>query len=199
VGGQLVTIRGTHAAYEGFVLPLFGEHAARNAAAAAVAMETFLGHPLDEEALREAFAAVRSPGRLEVVSRHPLVLLDGAHNPAGARALATTLDESFAWERLLLVVGVSANKDVAGVIRPLAPLATVAYVAPHSSPRSAPADTVAAALEDAGVQAATFPSVPEALATALADANEDDLLLVTGSLYTVADARRVLAPPDEPI
>ena len=198
VGGQLITIRGTHAAYEAFMLPLFGEHAARNAAAAVAAMEAFLGHALDEDAIRSAFSAVRSPGRLEVVGRRPLVVLDGAHNPAGARALATALDESFAWERLLLVVGVSANKDVAGVIRPLAPLATVAYVAPHSSPRSAPAETVATALEAAGVQAARFPSVPEALATAVADAKKDDLLLVTGSLYTVADARRVLAPPDEP-
>ncbi|MFB3738828.1 MAG: folylpolyglutamate synthase/dihydrofolate synthase family protein [Candidatus Velamenicoccus archaeovorus] len=192
VGGQLVSVRGLHAAYDDLLLPLFGEHAAGSAAAAIVALEAFLERPLSDELLRAALAATTSPGRLEVVDRHPLVILDGAHNPAGAEALAAALREAFAWERLHLVIAVSANKDVGGIVRTLAPLADRAYATRNTSSRSGPAEGVAAALTDAGVLPEVFDSVAEAIAAARDSAGPADLILATGSLYTVADARRAL-------
>jgi dihydrofolate synthase/folylpolyglutamate synthase len=194
IGGQVLDVRGLHAAYEGFVLPLFGDHAGRNAAAAIVALEALLDRALSEEAVRSALAAVAVPGRLEVVGRHPLVVLDGAHNPAGAGALAAALAESFTWQRLHLVIGVSANKDIDGVVAALAPLADRVYAARHASPRSAEAERVAEASANVGLPVEAFGAVAEALAAARESAVPEDLILVTGSLYTVADARGVLVP-----
>jgi dihydrofolate synthase/folylpolyglutamate synthase len=195
VGGQSFEVRGVHASYDELFLPLFGEYAARNAAAAIVAVESLLGHALDVDAMREALLGVRSPGRLEVVSRQPTVLLDGAHNPAGAEALAVAMREFFRWERLHLVIAVSANKDVAGIVAPLAPLADIAYVATHESERSGDASVLADRFGAEDKQVQIYDTVPQALDAARAAAAPGDLILVTGSLYTVADARRALGEP----
>jgi dihydrofolate synthase/folylpolyglutamate synthase len=133
-----------------------------------------------------------SPGRLEVVSRRPLIVLDGAHNPAAAEALAEALPETFTGDRLHLVMGVFADKDLEGIVRPLAPLADAGYASAVDSVRALPPETIAAAMTAAGVPAEAFSTVREALDAAREVASEDDLILVTGSLYTVADARRVL-------
>jgi dihydrofolate synthase/folylpolyglutamate synthase len=189
-GGQSTSIRGLHGTYEDAFLPLFGEPAARNAAASVAACEALLGRALNDGALRAALDAVRSPGRVEVVGRRPLVVLDGAHNLDAAEALVTTLREAFQWDRCHLVVGMFQDKDVEGVARILAPLADDAFVAPNASPRSAPAERVAEALHATGVDpVGRFGSVEAAVAAARAVAGQDDLILVTGSFYTVADAR----------
>jgi dihydrofolate synthase / folylpolyglutamate synthase len=195
VGGQSFEVRGVHAAYDELFLPLFGEYAARNAAAAIVAVESLLGHALDVDATREALLAVRSPGRLEVVSRQPTVLLDGAHNPAGAEALAVAMREFFRWDRLHLVIAVSANKDVAGIVAPLAPLADIAYVATHESERAGDPIALAQLFGAADTPVRVYETVSQALDAARAAAAATDLILVTGSLYTVADARRALGEP----
>ncbi len=191
VGGQQMAIRGLHGTYGDLNLPMFGEHAARNAAAAVVALEAFLGRSLSTAAVRTALAAAVSPGRLEIAGRRPLLVLDGAHNPAGAQALAAALRESFTWDRLHLVLAVSANKDVDGIAAALAPLATRGYAARNASERSGDAERVARALRDADVPAESFGSVGAAMAAARDGAGTSDLILATGSLYTVADARRV--------
>jgi len=193
VGGQTITVRGVRAEYEEFALPLFGEHTARNAAAAVVALEAFLGRALSRDAVREGLASVRSPGRLEVVARHPLLVLDGAHNPAGAQALAAALPEAFSWTRLHLVMAVFADKDLEGIVDRLAPLADAGYAAATASPRARPAAEVAVALATRGFATQAFPTVAEAVSAARAAADDGDLILVTGSLYTVADALRALA------
>ena len=192
VGGQVISVRGVHAEYPDLVLPLFGEHAARNAAAAVVALEAFEDRALDAKAVRHALSAATSPGRLEVAGRHPLLVLDGAHNPAAALALAGTLSEAFTWNRLLLVVGVFSNKDLEGIAERLAPLADRAYACASRSVRARGPDEVAEAFASRGVATQAFPTVAEAFAAARADADEGDLVLVAGSLYTVADARRAL-------
>ncbi len=115
VGGQAMSIRGLLGTYEELWLPLFGEHAAHSAAAAVVALEGLLERPLDAAVVQHALRGATSPGRLEVVARHPLLVLDGAHNPAAAEALATALREAFHWERLHLVMAVFSNKDLAGI------------------------------------------------------------------------------------
>jgi dihydrofolate synthase/folylpolyglutamate synthase len=192
VGGQALTVRGLHAEYDELLLPIHGEYAARNAAAAIAAVEALLERGLDADSVRAALASVTSPGRLEVVGRHPLVVLDGAHNPAAAEALAVALPETFAGDRLHLVMAVFKDKDLDGIVRAVAPLAEAGYATAVDSVRARPAEEMAAALTAAGVPTQTFGSVPEALDAARKAASEEDVILVTGSLYTVADARRAL-------
>jgi len=197
VGGQAISVRGLRAGYEDLLLPLHGEHAAHSAAAAVAAVEALLERPLEEAAVRRAFERASSQGRLEVVARHPLLVLDGAHNAPAADALATSLPEVFAWDRLHLVVGVFANKDLDAIAMRLAPLADVVYACASGSPRARPPEEVADAFAAHGVAARTFPTVERAVEAARAAAGEDDLVLVTGSLYTVADARRTLLEEPE--
>lgn len=192
VGGQALRVRGLRATYEDLVLPIHGEHAAHSAAAAIAAVEALLERALDEETVRRALGVATAPGRLEVVGRHPLIVLDGAHNPAAAEALSTALPEAFTWDRLRLVVGVFSNKDIEGIADRLAPLADEVFACATRSVRARPATEVAAAFASRGLAAQAFASVAEALAAARADAAAGDLILVTGSLYTVADARRAL-------
>jgi dihydrofolate synthase/folylpolyglutamate synthase len=189
VGGQLLRISGLEAAYGDLFLPLAGEHQARHAGLAVAASEALLGRTLSEDAVREALAGATAPGRLEVVARHPLVFLDGAHNPAGSEALAAALGETFIWQRLHLVIGCLSTKDVAGIVAPLASRADHAYACANSNPKALPPREMAAACEAAEIPAHSFPTVDAALGAAHAAAEQDDLILVTGSLYTVADAR----------
>lgn len=192
LGGQSLRVRGLRATYEDLFLPMLGEHAARGAATAIAAVESLLDQPLDEDATREALASVRWPGRMEVVAHHPTILLDGAHNPAGVKGLAVALREHFTWGRLHLVIAVSRHKDLDGIVRPLAPLADIAYVARNTSDRSVDAIPIADRFGAEGKPVQLFGSVAEALDAARAAAGDGDLILVTGSLYTVADARRAL-------
>lgn len=122
VGGQVLSVRGLHGVYDDLFIPLHGEPAARNAAAAVAACEALLGRPLGEEPLKEGLAAAGVAGRLEVAGRRPLVILDGAHNPDAAEALVAGLRDAFTWERLHLVVGMFADKDVETVAATLATL-----------------------------------------------------------------------------
>jgi len=192
-GGQLITVRGLHGIYEDLMLPVFGEHAARNASAAIVAMEAFLDRPLADVETRAAFAEIGSPGRLEVIGRHPLVILDGAHNPAGAAALADALEESFTWDQLFLVVAVSSDKDVAGILDPLAPTVTRAFATSYRGARAVGPDELASRCGAAGIPSEACPTIRDALGEAAEVAGDTDLILVTGSLFTVAEARALLA------
>lgn len=192
VGGQSFGLRTPRAFYEDLFLPVFGHYAVANAAAGVVAFEALTEHGLDADALREGLAAVKTPGRLEVVGREPLFVLDGAHNPAGAGALADAFASTFTWERLHLVLAVSANKDVNGVVTPLAALADTVHATRSDSARSAGPEVVAAAARAAGAQdVQVHASVGEAIAAARAAASSADAILVTGSLFTVGDAKRV--------
>ncbi len=192
LGGQSIRVRGLRATYDDLFLPMFGEHAARNAATAVAAVESLLDQPLDEAAAREALSNVRWPGRLEIFARHPMIVLDGAHNPAGAEALATALREFFTWDRLHLVISVSGNKDLPGIVRPLAPLADVAYAAKNASERGGDPFPLAELFGAENKPVGLFDTVAGALDAARTAAAGGDLILVTGSLYTVADARRAL-------
>jgi dihydrofolate synthase/folylpolyglutamate synthase len=192
VGGQSLRVRGLHATYEDLFLPLFGEYAAHNAAAGIVAIEALTGQALHEQSVRDGLLPVRVPGRLEVIERDPLLILDGAHNPDGARALATAVREFFRWSRLHLVIAVSANKDLAGIVDALAPIADVVYATRNDSVRSAEAEAVAAEFASRDVDVEVAASVGAGIDAARAAASSDDLILVTGSLFTVADAERAL-------
>lgn len=200
VGGQVLTIAGLGGTYEDLFLPLHGAHQASNAACALAAVEAFLGggaQALDVEAVRAGFAMADSPGRLEVVRHSPTVVLDGAHNPAGVAALVAAVEEAFSFDRLVAVVAVLGDKDVAAMLSLLEPVVSDLVVTANHSPRAMPPDDLArAAVEVFGRDRVVVePLLPDALdaAVALADEGGDGAgVLVTGSLYTVGEARTLL-------
>ena len=191
VGGRLLDLRTPEASYEEVFLPLHGPHQGDNAAIALAAVEAFFERPVAPELVVEAFAAVRTPGRFEVVGREPLVVLDGAHNPDGAVALASTLEEGFVvrGERRL-VVGVLDGRDPRELLQILdaADAAEVVCCSPDS-PRALPAAALAEIVAELGGRPRVAPGVGEAVHMALDAADAGDAVLVTGSLYTVGAAR----------
>jgi len=191
VGGWLVDLEGVYRAYPDLPLHLHGRHQVANLAVAVAAVEALFGRALDPAAVAEAAGRTRSPGRMEVVSREPLVLLDGAHNPEGTAALAAALAEEFPTTRWTVVFGAMADKDVPAMLRLLAPTAGSLHAARAAdSTRARPADEVAAlAAEILGIPAVAHGSVAEAVAAAL---EEGGPVLVTGSLYVVGEARTAL-------
>lgn len=204
VGGQVVSIQGLHARYDELFLPLHGAHQAQNAAVALATVEALLGgEPLAEDLVREAFAQFTSPGRLEVIRSNPTVVLDAAHNPAGAAATAETLRESFSFSPLIGVMGVMADKDVDEVLAAFEPEMTHLICTRNSTDRSMSAAELGRRAEEIfGADRVTVvDDLADAIdrATTLAEAGEafGELLgaggvLVTGSVITVGEARTML-------
>ncbi|HEU5028473.1 MAG TPA: folylpolyglutamate synthase/dihydrofolate synthase family protein [Spirillospora sp.] len=226
VGGQMIGVRGLHGTYEEIFLPLFGEHMASNAATALAAVEAFAsGAPtrgevaleaatriapgeaflggdegqLDPALVRSGFAKSASPGRLEVARTGPTVLLDAAHNPAGMAATVATVTESFGFTRLVGVLAVAADKDVAGVLDQLEPVLAELVVTRNSSPRSLPPEELAEIAE--GIFGPERVHVAERLddaidrAIGLAEETGEYRgagVLITGSVVTAGDARTLL-------
>ncbi|MBV8462739.1 MAG: hypothetical protein JO368_05565, partial [Acidimicrobiales bacterium] len=194
VGGRLVDIRTPGAHYGELLVPLFGAHQGDNASVAVAAAELFFGRPLTDEVVGEALAQVRVPGRLEVIGRHPLVIADGAHNAAGMAALAHSLREEFSVPgRTVAVVGMLSGRDPAAMLEPLrhAGVEAVVVCAPDS-PRALPVAVVAEAAVALGLEVATAATPAEAVGLALDRVGEDDAVVICGSLYVVADARRAV-------
>jgi dihydrofolate synthase/folylpolyglutamate synthase len=201
VGGQLLELHGLGGTYDDIYLPLHGQHQAQNAAVALAALESFLGGgraPLDVDLVRDGFAQVASPGRLEVVRRSPTVIVDAAHNPAGVRASVEAVREAFALPRVVAVLGVLVDKDLQGIVEELAPLVDHVVVTRPSSPRALDVDDAEAVVEDVvgrdRVTAAE--SVVEALEVAVALADDPDRppagVLVIGSVVLAGEARALL-------
>jgi dihydrofolate synthase / folylpolyglutamate synthase len=215
LGGQQLALRGLNGTYSELFLPLFGEHQASNAACALAAVEGFAGAsegteegggtraPLDVGLIRQAFAGLRSPGRLEV-RRSPTVIGDAAHNPAGMAATVAALTEAFSFSRLVGVLAVSADKDVAGILDELEPVLSDVVVTRNSSDRSMPTEELADLAGDVfgldRVQVAERMDDAIEIAVGLADETPDpDLpggggVLITGSVITAGDARLLLMP-----
>ncbi|MBK1786425.1 bifunctional folylpolyglutamate synthase/dihydrofolate synthase [Prauserella sp. ASG 168] len=204
VGGQLLRLQGLGGVYEEVFLPLHGKHQADNAALALASVEAFFGagkeRQLVQDAVREAFAEVQTPGRLERVRAAPAVLIDAAHNPHGAAALAKTIDEEFAFRRLAAVVGVLADKDVRGILEALEPVVAEIVVTRNGSERAMPLeDLVQLATLVFGEERVRAEAVLDtAIETAIGlveqtDDPEEPLagggVLVTGSVVTAGEAR----------
>ncbi len=196
--GRVVDLSTPGGDYPGVYLPVHGAYQGDNAAVALAAVEAFFGAPLAPEVVSEAFAGLRLPGRLEVVSRHPTCVLDGAHNPAGALAATAALDEAFGpvISGRVLVIGLLQGRDPAEMLRCFgADRARLVVACPPPSPRALPAAEVAASARSLGTDTEETASVAEAVATALALAGQEELVHVTGSLYVVGAARSALHGP----
>ena len=200
VGGQLLTIQGPSDTYEDIFLPLHGKHQASNAAAALVAVEAFFGdQELDIEAVRAGFANVTSPGRCEVVHREPTIILDAAHNPHGAAAIAETVQSEFTFDEVIGVVAPMGDKDIHGILLELEQVMDSVIVTANSSPRSTPVEKLEKiAIEIFGSDRVfSEETLEKALERAIKDTvrplSEDSVgILVTGSVVTVGEARSYL-------
>jgi dihydrofolate synthase/folylpolyglutamate synthase len=205
VGGQMISLQGLRGSYDEVFLPLYGAHQAQNAALALAAVEAFLGgeDALDADLVREAFAEVTSPGRLEIIRRSPSIVLDAAHNPHGAAAVVAALEDSFVFSPLIGVIGVMGDKDYEGLLSELEPVLAHVVLTQNSTSRSMPAADLAevaigifgndrvshtASLEDAIDQAAALAEAGGAFGEAIGSGG----VLVTGSVVTVGEARAML-------
>lgn len=194
VGGQLLDIRGLAGEYREVFLPLLGDHQAQNAALAVAAVELFLGdggRSLSREVLDEGLATATSPGRLHLVGIEPSVLVDAAHNPHGATALASSLTNYFDFDAVAVVIGVLADKDARGIVSSLAPIATEFFVTSPPSSRALPVDDLGELVDDlTTVPTRRFQVPAEALHEARSWASMEPrrAVLVTGSITLVAEA-----------
>ncbi len=191
VGGRLVTLWTPGGRYEDVIIPLHGSHQGKNAAVALAAVEAFFGDPLAPDVVEEGFAAVRVPGRLEVLGRRPLLLVDGAHNAAGMAALGEALTEEFAVDGIsIAVVGMLSGRDPSAMLAPLVSAGVTAIVACEPpSPRAMAAASVAEAARALGLAAYEEPDVRDALRVARGMIDADGLVVVAGSLYVVGIVR----------
>ena len=192
--GQRLRVEGRKGEYELF-LPVLGEHQMVNAATAVAALEVLAekGFNIPAQSIAKGFAQVEWPGRFQVLRRNPPVVVDGAHNIDAARSLNKALKEYFDFERAILVMGASDDKNIAGVITELAPLFDRFIVTRSRHPRAmAPAPLVAEFARH-GIKASIADDVPSALSQALAMAGEKELVCLAGSLFIVGEALEAAA------
>ena len=195
VGGQLISVRGIAGTYSELFLPLYGTHQAQNAAVAIAAVESFLGagsQALVEDILVEGLATATSPGRLQLVGIEPTVLVDAAHNPHGALALSAALESYFDFDEIVVVVGILADKDAAGIIEALRPAVARFHVTQSHSERAIPVDDLADLVAEHVGDADTFRfgDLAQALDAARGWAQDAPkrAVLVAGSITLVGDA-----------
>ncbi|SNQ49651.1 Folylpolyglutamate synthase/dihydrofolate synthase [Frankia canadensis] len=197
--GRRGDLRTPLARYDGVLLSLHGAYQDMNAACALTAVEEFLDRPLPDAVVREGLGAVRAPGRLEIVGDRPLAVLDGAHNPAAAAALARSLAEEFPDRRWTVVYGALRGHDFEGTLAELPADRIAALVCCEpDSPRAIPAEQVTAAARRRGIVADAVPPVADAVRLAMERAASSGAILVTGSFYHLSEARRVLAAVTRP-
>ncbi len=205
VGGQMLAVNTPNGQLDELYLPLHGAHMGDNAATALMAVEAFFGRPVEPEIAQTALAAVEAPGRFEVISIEPLVVLDGAHNVPAAAAVKETLNSEITVTGTRIAVVGMLERDASEVLEALdiTSFDVVIACAPDSG-RAIPADELAAAARGLGASTEVVPTVADAVERALVIAGELDLILVTGSVYTIGEARSHLRanfearPPEQP-
>lgn len=189
--GSVFNVSGIFGKYFGLECGLLGSHQIANAALSIGIVESlrFFDITISEEAIRSGIKAAVWPGRLEVVSRRPLVVLDGAQNKASAKVLADAVKKIFKYDKLKLVLGVSKDKDIKGILGELLPLSDSVIVTKSKiSERAAEPDSIKTMI-GRSVSTITTSCVDEAMDKALSQAGANDLVLVTGSLFVVGEAR----------
>jgi dihydrofolate synthase/folylpolyglutamate synthase len=190
-GGWAFDIHSVYEEYSDVELRLRGRHQIRNFAAAVAAVEALLGRALDEAGVREAAATVTAPGRMEILRRDPLLMVDGAHNPEAMAVLAAALREEMpgiGWE---IVFGTMIDKDTSAMLEPFSELVTSLHAVAVDSPRARPAAETASVVESVlDIPVNAYDSTSSALDAAIASGNP---VLVTGSIYLVGEAREALS------
>ncbi|MDI6799371.1 MAG: folylpolyglutamate synthase/dihydrofolate synthase family protein [Actinomycetota bacterium] len=184
------SVKGLYGNYEDLKTSLLGEHQMKNAALALVAAEATLNRALDIELTKRVLKDARSPGRLEIVSVNPTIIFDGAHNPAGAKELVKSLKSGFKYDKLEFILAILDDKDVEGILSELALLDASFILTKNNNQRSAQPERLARSLRKREVLFAQ--DVESAIEMALARSASSDVICVTGSLSTVAEAKAAI-------
>ena len=185
---QIFRVRGRLGSYE-LSIPFLGRYQLDNAATAVAALEVLAerGFSISRDSIAQGLAQVSWPGRLQILSRHPLLVVDGAHNPDSAQKLRQSLEQYFEFDRAILVIGASDDKDVAGVISELAPLFDRVIVTRTRHPRAMAPPPMVAEFRRHGIEAQVAETISEALSLALSVAGAGDLVCAAGSLFVVGE------------
>lgn len=191
---RLLDYNGIHANMTNLKPGIPGSYQSNNAAVALAAAELLNGKGVTvaPEAFMDGISKARWPGRMELIKGRPPLLLDGAHNPAGAEALCQALKQ-YNYERLLVVTGIMADKDVTAVLSPLAPMANRVYCVSPAVERAMDAHQLTTKTAELGMNSTACSSVAAGIAAARSDARPKDLILVCGSLFTVGEAKALLS------
>jgi dihydrofolate synthase/folylpolyglutamate synthase len=186
---QRLQVEGRRDIYE-LSIPLLGQHQLDNAATAVAALEVLAdkGFVIPKESVVKGLKLVSWPGRLQILSRRPLVVVDGAHNVGAARRLVQSIEQYFSFDRAILVIGASDDKDIASIVSELASLFGRVIVTRSRHPRAMATAPLAAEFARHGVKVQAAEDIPSALSQALALAGEKDLVCVAGSLFVVGEA-----------
>lgn len=171
-------------------IPLLGQYQQPNAATAVAALEVLIekGYQLSKDNILQGLARVKFPGRMEIFAQKPFIVVDGGHNPEAARNLREALARYFHPHRSILVIGVSSDKDVAGIVQELAAAFNRVIVTRADNPRSTPPEILAKEFTQSGVEVQIAEDIPRAIGSARQMASEQDLICITGSLFVVGEA-----------
>ena len=186
---QSLRVKGRLGSYD-LSIPLLGQYQLENAATAVAALEVLVdkGFNISADTITSGLAKVRWQGRLQVLSRHPLLVVDGAHNTDSARKLKQSLEHYFDFERAILIVGLSVDKDLAGIVAELVPLFDRVIVTRSIHPRAMATGPIVAEFGRQGLKAEETDDISIALPLALGIAGDKDMICVTGSLFVAAGA-----------
>ncbi len=201
VGGQLISVRGLAGTYDGEYLPLYGGHQGFNATLAIAAVESLIGgaaHAIAGDILAEGLAQSTSPGRLQLVGISPTVLVDAAHNPHGAHALVAALRDSFDFDEWGVILGILADKDAAGIVAELAPVAAHVFATAPASDRADDADHIADLVESHDIPVTVHQDLADAAeaARAWAAASDRRAVIVAGSVVLAGEALALATAED---
>ncbi|WP_454166904.1 bifunctional folylpolyglutamate synthase/dihydrofolate synthase [Microbacterium lacticum] len=201
VGGQQISVQGLAGTYDELYLPLYGAHQGHNAALAIAAVESLIGgaeQPLATDVVADGLAQVTSPGRLQLVGVAPTVLVDSAHNPHGARALVSALEDSFDFDEWGIVLGAFGDKDIAGMVSTVVPAAAHVFATAPDSDRAADPDALADLVEAAGAHVTVHRDLAEAAEAARewAAASDRRAVVIAGSVVLAGEALQLAAEED---
>lgn len=191
---QKVSMELYEKSYSDVEISMVGRHQAENLKTALATLEILRKSgavKLDREALYEGLKRARQPGRFEVISEDPLVIIDGAHNEAGAQALQETMAQHFAGKKILLVAGILADKEIDSIVKFLTKITDHIIVTEPDNPRKLAAEKLAGHVADFGVAAEAVSDVEAAVHRAKELADGYDVILFAGSLYLIGDVRRL--------
>ncbi|MBP1723369.1 MAG: FolC bifunctional protein, partial [Deltaproteobacteria bacterium] len=187
----VIHFRGRRYSYPNLRLGLAGSHQTRNAGLALAAVEILIeaGFRIEEQHIRRGLSETRWPGRLELIETGARILLDGAHNPGATEVLKKALETGYPRRRLIIVLGIMADKEISAMMKDIVPRADLLFLTKVRNERAASLDLLEAESSSYEKPYRKFGTVAEALDEALSEAGKEDLILVTGSLYTVGEAR----------
>ena len=194
ITGSIFDLKGIYSEYKDMYVSLIGKHQVDNAATAIATMEALRikGLNIPTKAIRDGLGKVRWEGRLEIIQNEPLLVLDGAHNPNGIKIVRQTLEELFSYNRLILVLAIFSDKDYKKMVQIISPIADLIITTKAKNPRATPPQVIAKEAEQYinKNKIIATESIPQAINCALSNSKKNDLICITGSLYTVGEAKR---------